>query len=101
VEFQPMSHEEMQRTMQFLLSQQAKRDGDLDRLTQKTDRLTDAVVGLTGIVGRVVEVQDESARQIVDLQSSVGGLHASVMRLHEIVERHLQRDHGYPSPDAL
>jgi ABC-type transporter Mla subunit MlaD len=52
VEFQPMSPEEMQRTMQFLLAQQAKFAADFEKLTIKTERMTDAIIGLTGIVGR-------------------------------------------------
>jgi hypothetical protein len=93
VEFQPMSPEEVQRTVQFLLHQQAqfaadlaasqarfderieKLDVRLEQLAGKTDRVTDAVLGLTAIVGHVVEVVSE---------------------LTEAQKRHLRDDHGYP-----
>lgn len=63
MEFRPMSPDEMNRTMQFLLSQQAQFAANLDKLEEKTNRLTDAVIGLTGIVGRVAEAQERLAEQ--------------------------------------
>jgi cell division protein FtsB len=114
VDFQPMSPDEMQRTMQFLLNQQAKFAVDFDKSTErfdqlvgKTDRIADAMIGLTAIVGKVVSAQDENARQIDslqasvrDLKTSVDVLKVSVARLHDTVEQHLRNDHGYPGPDA-
>ena len=44
VEFQPMSPDEIERTKQFLLRQQAQFAEDFEKLTAKTDRLADAVV---------------------------------------------------------
>ena len=59
VEFQPMSPEEMQRTMQFLLASQAQFAADFERLSikvdglaGKVDGLTDKVAGVTDAVGR-------------------------------------------------
>lgn len=74
-----MSHDEMQRTMQFLLNQDAKLSADLDRLSEKTNRIADAMIGLTGIVGRLATSQDE---------------------LRDIIKFHLREDHGYPPPEG-
>ena len=57
VDFQPMSPEEMQRTMQFLLQQQAQFAANLDSLSGKTDRLADGVIG-----PRPVDRSEELAR---------------------------------------
>ena len=66
VEFQPMSPEEIERTVQFLLQQQAQFAVDLEKLSGKTDRVTDGLIGLTGIVGQLVAAQqrtDEHLRE--------------------------------------
>ena len=91
-----MSHDEIQRTMQFLLSQQAKFAVDFDRLSErfeglvgKTDRIADAMIGLTAIVGRLVTSQEATDRRVDSLDARVDSLRA-------IVEQHLRRDHGYP-----
>jgi hypothetical protein len=41
VDFQPMSPEELQRMMQFLLNQQAQFDANLEKLSAKTDRIAE------------------------------------------------------------
>jgi len=73
VDFQPMSPEEMQRTMQFVLHQQAQFAVDFAKLTEKTDRIaegttriSDGLIGLTTIVGRLAAAQlrtDEELRE--------------------------------------
>jgi chromosome segregation ATPase len=77
VEFQPMSPEDMQRTMQFLLAQQAKFAADFEKLTIKTDRMTDAIIGLTGIVGRLADHQERTegiVGRLADQQEYVIGV---------------------------
>ena len=64
VDFQPMSPEEMQRTMQCLLQQQAQFAASLDSLSGKTDRLADGVIGLTAIVGQLIVSQQETDKQL-------------------------------------
>jgi septal ring factor EnvC (AmiA/AmiB activator) len=64
VEFQPMTPEEIERAMQFVLRQQAQFAADFEKLTFKTDRIADGVVGLTGIVGRLAESQDRTDQQL-------------------------------------
>ena len=75
-----MSPEEMQRTMQFLLAQQAQFAADFEKLSAKTDRMTDAVIGLTGIVGRLSDQQEA-------LIGIVGGLADQHERTIDIVAR--------------
>lgn len=105
-----MSPDEIERTVQFLLRQQAQFAADFEKLTAKTDRLTDAVVGLAGVVGRQAEGHDRlrEAQQRTDEQ-----LRATDMRLSELAEqakrteanldalidmfeRHLREDHRKP-----
>ena len=88
MDFQPMSPDEMRRTMQFLLDHQARFAVDLerpserdDRLSEKTERIADSVIGITAILGQLVTEQ-QAANQRID-------------RLHDVVVQHLRRDHGY------
>ena len=76
MDFQPMSPEEMQRAMQFIINHQAqfasdhakfaadferlsadhaRFAADLEKLSAKTDRIADGVIGLTGLVGRAID----------------------------------------------
>ena len=59
-----MSPEEIERTMQFLLQQQAQFDATLERLAGKTDLIADGLIGLTGIVGRLAEDARETREQL-------------------------------------
>lgn len=63
MDFQPMSPEEMQRTMQFLLDQQARFDTQIERLSGKVDRMADGLIGLTGTVGRLATTVDHFAEE--------------------------------------
>jgi hypothetical protein len=103
VEFEPMSPDEIQRTVQFLLRQQAQFAADFEKLAAKTDRLTDAVVGLTGVVGRLAEAQLRTDEQLRRMTERVDGLAVQIERtdshldvLIEMFERHLREDHGRP-----
>ena len=80
VEFQPMSPDEIERTMQFLLRQQAQFEADmarvetnLEKLSAKTDNIADGLIGLTGVVGQLTN---------------------NVWRLSDMFERHLREHHG-------
>jgi uncharacterized protein YoxC len=100
-DFQPMSREEMQRTMQFLLNHQAQFAADLQQVTGRLDRIADALLGVTGIVGRVIAQVERVAEQVSGLANSVGQLaeaqHRTDDRLNVVIdmfERHLREDHG-------
>ncbi len=106
-----MSPEEIERTLQFLLNQQAQFAADFANLTAKTDRMADAIIGLTGIVGRVVDQVDRlaeaqarltSAQQRTDeqLKATDEQLKATDARLDaliELFERQL-REKNEPPP---
>ena len=105
MEFEPMSPDEIQRTVQFLLRQQAQFATDFEKLAGKTDRVTDAVVGLTGIVGRLAESQlrtdeqlrrtdDQLRRRCDELASRIERTDAHLDVVIEMFERHLREDHG-------
>jgi len=109
MDFQPMSPEEMQRTMQFLLHQQARFDTQFEQLSGKVDRMADGLVGLTGIVGRLAATVDHFAaehdRQLretrehleaadADLRSYIRDVESHLSLLIDMFERHLREDHG-------
>jgi archaellum component FlaC len=126
VDLEPMSPEDMQKTMQFLLTQQAQFSVNLDRLQErmdgfhgtldrfqtnldrfqtnldrfqgnldrfqgnlerldenvnqleiKTNKVTDAVIGLTALLGQTITTVDRLA-----------------VTVQELFERHLRDDHG-------
>lgn len=106
VEFQPMSPEEIERTVQFLLRQQAQFVADFEKLSSTTDRIADGIIGLTGIVGHLADglVQltqrvdqlaqrtEEHFRQTDDHLNTVES-HLDVVI--QMFERHLREDHGH------
>jgi hypothetical protein len=126
VDFQPMSPEEMQRMMQFLLNQQAqfaadfsRVDATLEKLLVKTDSIAEGVIGLTRIVGLIGGQVGDLAGQVGGLAGQVGGLagrvgdlataqqrtdeHLRTVETHlnvviEMFERHLREDHGHQRP---
>ena len=103
MDFQPLSPDEMQRTMQFLLNNAAKVDARLDRITEQTERISDALIGLTGIVGRLAEAQAHTDLQLKEtnkrLENSESRLSADIRefesQLNEAFERRLRDDHGH------
>src|SRR5437867_3624910 len=68
VDFQPMSPEEMQRMLQFLLNQQAQFAADIARnearLTEGFGRVNEGLVGLTAIVGQLAAAQLRTDEQL-------------------------------------
>jgi uncharacterized phage infection (PIP) family protein YhgE len=109
MDFQPMSPEEMQRTMQFLLNQQARFDTLMEQLTGKVNLMADGLAGLTGIMGRLATNLEHSAaehdRQLresreqleaadADLRSYIRDVESHLDVVIEMFERHLREDHG-------
>jgi ABC-type transporter Mla subunit MlaD len=104
-----MSPEEMQRTMQFLLHQQAQFDARFEKLSAKTDQVADGLIGLTAIVGRVVDsvsqiadAQKRTDEQLRNTDVKLGALsdHINTVESHldvviQMFERHLREDHGH------
>jgi hypothetical protein len=106
VEFQPMSPEEMERTVQFLLQQQAQFAADVEKLSGKTDLMADGLIGLTGIVGRVTESLAEQATNLQlqlketdrRLSGHIGTVESHLNVVIQMFERHLREDHGHNRP---
>ena len=108
MDFQPMSPDEIQRTIQSLLHQQAqfaadsaasqvRFDARIEKISAKTDQVAEGLLGLTAIVGHVVD----SVSQIADAQKRTDEqLRDTDARLNvviQIFERHLREDHGLRS----
>jgi septal ring factor EnvC (AmiA/AmiB activator) len=112
VEFQPMTPEEMERAMQFVLRQQAQFAADIEKLTVKTDRIADGLIGLTGLVGRLAEAQDRTDEQLrltaeqlratdarlsradAELGEHIRTVESHLNILIEMFERHLRDSRG-------
>lgn len=111
-----MSPEEIERTMQFLLQQQAQFAADFERLSAKTDRIADGLIGLTGIVGHVTDNLAHLTDHVGHVTDRLGDVtdrlgHVTdrldrlataqertdqqIRALHEMFGRHLRDDHGY------
>jgi len=100
-----MSPEEMQRAMQFLLSQQAASEARFEtlmgQLSQRTDQIAQGLIGLTSIVGRVVdsvstiaEAQKRTDEQLRQLTADSSATESHLQVVVEMFERHLREDHG-------
>ena len=101
VDFQPMSPDERDRMMQFLLTQQAqfaadfaRIDATMEKLSVKTDRIADGLIGLTGIVGRAF---GDVGRAMDDLAAAQKRTEGHLDVVIQMFERHLREDHGRPS----
>jgi hypothetical protein len=112
VEFQPMTREEMEQAMQFVLRQQAQFAADIEKLTVKTDRIADGLIGLTGVAGRLAEGQERTDQLLranveqvrenearlsqadAELREYIRTVEAHLNILIEMFERHLRDSHG-------
>ena len=105
MDFQPMSQDEMQRLMQFLLSQQAQFDANLQQLSSRTDRIAEGLIGLTGLVGmvnrsvgdlaaRTDEMMRDTKARMDDLGAYISKVEAHLNVVIDMFDRHLREDHG-------
>ena len=112
MDFQPMSPEEMQRTMQFLLNQQAQFAADFaqnealmkqgfSRVNDGLARVNDGLVGLTAIVGQLAAAQlrsdqrmDALGQRVDDVGAYIKTVEAHLNVVIEMFERHPREDHG-------
>jgi len=103
---EPMSFEQMQRAMQFVLDQQAQFAADLaasqarfdtrmEALSVKTDRVADGLIGLTTIVGHVVDSVSQIAEAQKRTTEQVQRTDAHLDVVIDMFERHLHEDHGH------
>jgi ABC-type transporter Mla subunit MlaD len=94
VEFEPMSPEEIQRTMQFLITHQAQFAADFERLSikvdglaDKLDGLTDKVAGVADAVARLTTVAGHTLAAVGDLVGTAERQGGNMERLIEAQRR--------------
>jgi hypothetical protein len=70
----------------------------VDTITEKVERLTDALIGLTGISGRLFEAQAQTERSLREtdarLTAHIASVESHLDVVIEMFEKHLQKDHG-------
>jgi methyl-accepting chemotaxis protein len=109
-----MSPEEVQRTMQFLLHQQAQfaaelaqhaaesavsraqLDAAMSKLSEKTDQIADGLLGLTAIFGRVVDkveqladAQQRTQQQLQETQQQLQETHQQLQETDARLGTHI------------
>lgn len=109
VDFQPMSPEQVQRMMQFLLQQQAqfaanfaksqeRFEAENKTLSAKTGRIAEGLIGLTSIVGQLAASQERTDAQFREadgrLQEHIDQVESHLNLVIGMFERHLRDDHG-------
>jgi hypothetical protein len=102
-----MSDEEVQKTMRFILNQQAQFSTNIQRLeeshsqaVERIGRLEGAVVGLVGLLERLTQAQERTVTQVQLLADAAGTIAAAqthtdgrVGTLIEIIQRHFGERH--------
>jgi methyl-accepting chemotaxis protein len=78
MDFAPMSPDEIQQTMQFLLRQQAQFAANFVRLSEKTDRLAEKTDRLAEKTDRLAERTDQLADTTTGIIEIVGDLTRTV-----------------------
>ena len=101
MDFQPMTPEERDRMMQFLLNQQALFAADHAKSLERLDRVEGALLTVVGAIGQIAdrldqlaaaqEKTDEQLKQ-TDEQSKRTGDRLDIVV--NMFERHLREDHG-------
>jgi len=102
-----MTDEEMRRTMEFILQQQAQFTTDMLRMSeeharfaaearQNFGRLGEAVIAITGILGRLGDAQERTERKVAELAAAQTALAQAQARTDErlntfiaVVERYI------------
>ena len=91
MDFQPMSPEQIERTMQFMLHQQAQVEANLTSvsanlasLSKKTDGMADAIVALTAL-------SDRTERTVREVTAGHAALRDALIALTGIVGRSSER----------
>lgn len=87
MEFQPMSPEEVERTVTFLLHQQAQVEASLASASRKIDQMGEGILGLTNLVDRVDRRAEEVFGRVDALVASMGAVRDGLIGLTGIVGR--------------
>ena len=105
MDFEPMSPEERERMMQFLLNQQAQFAADHAKSQERLDRVENGLLAVVGVLGRLTDQCEQQfarltasqARTDEQLRQTDEQLNRTGERLDVVVnmfERHLREDHG-------
>lgn len=86
-----MSPEEVERTMQFLLHSQAQFEANFARLSEKTDRIADGLLGLTALANQTERKVAELTAGLGAVRDGLVGLTGIVGRIEERAERREER----------
>lgn len=85
-----MTNEEMERTMQFILQQQAQFSADIlqirEVLGEQSRLLTtqnQAIVSVVGMIGKLTEAQMHAERRIATLETNMGEIETKMAALAE------------------
>ncbi|MGH9942085.1 MAG: hypothetical protein ACRD9R_06995 [Pyrinomonadaceae bacterium] len=62
-----MSEEEMQRKMEFIINHQAQFVTDIQKVSEAQGKLTDAMLGVVGMIGKLTEAQARTDAKLVEL----------------------------------
>jgi hypothetical protein len=79
----PMNEEEMQKKMEFIVNQQAQFTVDIQQLRESQGKLTDAVIGVVGIVGKLAERVDGLAGRMEEIAEAQKHTDATLAELAE------------------
>ena len=98
MDFEPMSPEERERMMQFLLNQQAQFAADHAKSQERLDRVEDGLLTVVGVLGRLTDQCEQQFARLTASQARTDEqLNRTGERLDVVVnmfERHLREDHG-------
>ena len=108
VDFQPMSPDERERMMQFLLNQQAQFAADHAKSQERLGRVESALVAVTGVFGRLADNAERHDVELAAIRAAQAKTDEQLSRLDErqqrsderldivvnLFERHLREDHG-------
>ncbi|MEQ1912704.1 MAG: hypothetical protein ABMA15_28070 [Vicinamibacterales bacterium] len=108
MDFQPMSPEERERMMQFLLNQQAQFAADHAKSQERLGHVEGALVAVTGVLGRLAENAVRHDAELAALKAAQDRTDEQLRRGDErqqrteehlnivvnMFERHLREDHG-------
>ena len=73
--------------------------GTVERLSGKTDRIAEGLIGLTSLVGQVASVQERTDQQLREtagkLEEHIRAVASHLDVVITMFERHLRDDHGH------
>jgi ABC-type transporter Mla subunit MlaD len=108
-----MSEEEMQQKMEFIINQQAQFTVDIQQLRESQGKLTDAVIGVVGVVGKlaervdglvghveeIAEAQKRTDTQIAETNAQLSETNERLNIFINVVERYINEGRNGRAPN--